>query len=95
MGAAALVRGRTGVAEVFNGGARSARLAVLGADAAGGIGEVGAVWTLRGEPKVAFSFTVVGERVTGIELIADPEWLTTTEFTYLREPRPGEAPGAS
>ena len=92
MGAAALVRGRSGVAEIFNGGARSARLAVLGADEAGGVGDVGAVWTLRGEPKVAFSFTVVGERVAGIELIADPEWLATTEFTYLPEPRPGAAP---
>jgi RNA polymerase sigma factor (sigma-70 family) len=102
MGAAALVQGRAAVAEVFNGAARSARLAVLGSgaddaddadDAAGvgeiGVGEVGAVWTLRGEPKVAFSFTVVGERVTSIELIADPQWLTTTEFTYLQEPRPG------
>jgi len=92
MGAAALVRGPAAVAEVFNGGARAARLAVLGTDGAGGIGEVGAVWALRGEPKVAFSFTVVGERVTGIELIADSEWLATTELTYLQEPHPGAAP---
>src|SRR6478735_8296794 len=49
MGAAALVRGPAAVAEVFNGGARAARLAVLGTDGAGGIGEVGAVWALRGE----------------------------------------------
>jgi RNA polymerase sigma-70 factor (ECF subfamily) len=92
MGAAALVHGRSGVAEIFNGGARSARLAVLGVDDSGGVGNVGAVWTLRGEPKVAFSFTVVGERVTGIELIGDPEWLATTEFTYLQESRPSAAP---
>jgi RNA polymerase sigma-70 factor (ECF subfamily) len=92
IGAAAVVRGSVGVAEIFNGGARSARLAVLGVDADGRAGEVGAVWTLRGEPKVAFAFTVAGERVTGIELIGDPEWLATTEFTYLVEPRPGAAP---
>lgn len=91
MGPAALVQGRSRVAEIFNGAARAARLAILGLDGAGGVGEVGAVWTLRGEPKVAFSFTVVGERVTGIELIADPEWLATTEFTYLHESRPSAA----
>jgi len=79
------------VAGIFNGGARAARLAILGLDDEGGIGDVGAVWTLRGEPKVAFAFTVVGDRVTGIELIADPEWLATTEFTYLPESRHGAA----
>ena len=91
MGAAASVQGPSAVAGIFNGGARAARLAILGLDDEGGIGDVGAVWTLRGEPKVAFAFTVVGDRVTGIELIADPEWLATTEFTYLPESRHGAA----
>jgi RNA polymerase sigma-70 factor (ECF subfamily) len=91
MGAAASVQGPSAVAGMFNGGARAARLAILGLDDDGGIGEVGAVWTLRGEPMVAFAFTVVGDRVTRIELIADPEWLATTEFTYLHEPRPTAA----
>ena len=45
---------------------------------------------MRGEPKVAFAFTVVGERVVGIELVADPHWLASTDFTYLPEPRPTE-----
>ena len=76
--------------------ARRGRLAAQeepgGAEAARrrGLGQVGAVWTMRGEPKVAFAFTVVGERVVGIELIADPEWLATTDITYLPEPRPTE-----
>jgi RNA polymerase sigma factor (sigma-70 family) len=83
MGAASLVRGRSEVAGVFNAGARAARLAVLGTDDDGALGQVGAVWAVRGEPKVAFAFRVVGERVAGIELIADPEWLATTEITYL------------
>jgi RNA polymerase sigma factor (sigma-70 family) len=105
MGAVAVVRGRSEVAGVFNGGARAARLALLGRGAATlaaprspagpgseetGLGQVGAVWTMRGEPKIAFAFTVVGERVVGIELIADPEWLATTDITYLPEPRPTE-----
>ncbi|WP_404389502.1 sigma-70 family RNA polymerase sigma factor [Humibacillus xanthopallidus] len=94
MGAASVVRGRSEVAGVFNAGARAARLAVLGTDDGGALGQVGAVWAVRGEPKVAFAFTVVGERVAGIELIADPEWLTTTEITYLPEHRPGAAPAA-
>ena len=94
MGAASVVRGRSEVAEVFNAGARAARLALLGTDDEGALGQVGAVWAVRGEPKVAFAFTVVGERVAGIELIADPEWLTTTEITYLPEQGPVAAPAA-
>ena len=90
MGAAALVRGRSEVAGVFNAGARGARLAVLGSGDVGALGQVGAVWAVRGEPKVAFAFRVVGERVVGIELIADPEWLTTTEITYLPEQPPSD-----
>ena len=88
MGAASLVRGRSNVAEVFNAGARAARLAVLGTEDRESLGQVGAVWAVRGEPKVAFAFTIVGERVTRIELVADPEWLATTEITYLHEPPP-------
>ena len=90
MGAATLVRGRSQVAGVFNAGARGARLAVLGGDDVRALGQVGAVWAVRGEPKVAFAFTVVGERVVGIELIADPQWLTTTEITYLPEQPPSD-----
>ncbi|MCU1538734.1 MAG: polymerase, sigma-24 subunit, subfamily [Humibacillus sp.] len=82
MGGAASIVGRPAVAARFNGSARAARLAVLGA---GATAPVGAVWTLRGEPKVAFAFTLDGERITAIDLIADPEWLATTELTFVRD----------
>jgi len=42
----------------------------------------------QGPIEVAFAFTIVGERVARIELVADPEWLATTEITYLHEPPP-------
>jgi RNA polymerase sigma factor (sigma-70 family) len=80
MGAAATIEGRAGAAERFNGAAQAARLAILGGDPTS---PVGAVWTLRGEPKVAFAFTLEGERICLIDLIADPEWLATTELTFL------------
>ena len=64
------------MAQRFNGGARSARLAAFD-------GGVGAVWTLRGEPMVAFRFTVDGDRVTGIEMVADRGRLTSMEILYL------------
>ena len=64
-GAEAEVRGADAVAGTFAGRARAARLALLD-------GEPGLVWTHRGEVRMAFAFTVVDGRVTGIELVADP-----------------------
>ena len=64
-GAEPEVRGADAVAGTFAGRARAARLALLD-------GEPGLVWTHRGEVRMAFAFTVVDGRVTGIELIADP-----------------------
>ena len=64
-GAEAEVRGADAVAGTFAGRARAARLALLS-------GEPGLVWTHRGEVRMAFAFTVLDGRVTGIELIADP-----------------------
>jgi RNA polymerase sigma-70 factor (ECF subfamily) len=78
MGSPELLRGPQAVAQRFNGGARSARLAAFD-------GGVGAVWTLRGEPKVAFRFTVAHDRVTGIEMVADRERLDAMEIWYLRD----------
>lgn len=76
MGAPERLRGPEAVAGRFNGGARSARLAAFD-------GGVGAVWTLRGEPKVAFRFTVEGDRVTGIEMVSDRARLEAMEIFYL------------
>jgi RNA polymerase sigma-70 factor, ECF subfamily len=64
-GAEAEVRGADAVAGTFAGRAKAARLALLS-------GAPGLIWTHRGEVRMAFAFTVVDGRVTGIELIADP-----------------------
>ena len=76
MGAPEALRGPDAVAQRFNGGARSARLAAFD-------GGVGAVWTLHGEPQVAFRFTVEGDHVTGIEMVADRTRLAAMEIYYL------------
>ncbi|MEO7447810.1 MAG: sigma-70 family RNA polymerase sigma factor [Humibacillus sp.] len=80
MGAASRIEGRAAAAERFNGAAQAARLAILGHDPTS---PVGAVWTLRGDPKVAFAFTLEGERICVIDLIADPAWLAATELTFV------------
>ncbi|MDT5033126.1 MAG: hypothetical protein QOC94_3297 [Actinoplanes sp.] len=69
MGSIALLTGANAVAENFSGKARAARVVLLD-------GEPGAVWSLRGEPKVAFAFTIdeVG-RITAIDLLADTDTL--------------------
>jgi RNA polymerase sigma factor (sigma-70 family) len=64
-GAEAEVRGADAVAGTFAGRARAARVALLD-------GEPGLVWTHRSEVRMAFAFTVLDGRVTGIELVADP-----------------------
>jgi RNA polymerase sigma-70 factor (ECF subfamily) len=66
MGSSALVTGARGVAETFAGRARAAKPALID-------GGAGAAWSLHGEKKVAFGFTVVDGLITEIELIADPE----------------------
>ena len=77
MGSPEVLRGPQAVAGRFNGGARSARLAAFD-------GGVGAVWTMRGDPMVAFRFTVVADRVTGIEMVADRSRLEAMEIYFLR-----------
>ena len=81
-GAAGLVRGAQAVAETFAGRARAARLALVD-------GAPGAVWMLHGTPRVVFVFTVAGDRVTGIELLADPETLAGMTIEPLGRPPAG------
>ena len=76
MGVSALVSGPAEVAGVFNGRARALRTAFID-------GLPGLVWALRGEPKVAFAFTIEDGRVTGIEQLADPATLTALEIEYV------------
>ena len=67
-----------GVAEVaaFSRNARGATPALLGGAAA-------LVWLVGGRPRVVYGFTTRGERITGIELIADPERLRNLDLVVL------------
>jgi RNA polymerase sigma factor (sigma-70 family) len=78
MGVSALVSGPSDVAGVFNGRAKALRTAFID-------GLPGLVWAVRGEPKVAFAFTIddEGGRVTGIEQLADPATLTALEIEFV------------
>jgi hypothetical protein len=42
------------------------------------------VWTLRGETRVVFAFTITGGTITAIEQIADPERIARLEVTPLK-----------
>jgi RNA polymerase sigma-70 factor (ECF subfamily) len=75
-GAAALITGAHAVAEQFSGRARAARRATID-------GRPGAVWSQGGQPRVAFRFTIEGDRISGIELLADPQTLGGLELEIL------------
>ena len=77
MGAYTGLRGAAAVAGKLAGGARVLRPALLG-------GMPGLVWMLRGEPQVAFGFTVANGLITRIDLIADPERLREMDVVPLR-----------
>jgi RNA polymerase sigma factor (sigma-70 family) len=73
-GSAAEVRGAAAVAGTFSGRARFARPALVD-------GAAGAVWAPGGRPRVVFAFTIAGGRITGIDLVADPERLRRATIT--------------
>ena len=73
-GAVAEVRGASAVAETFKGRARFAQAAVLD-------GVPGAVWAAGGQVRAAFVFRFDGERVSGIEIVMDPETIASMETT--------------
>lgn len=64
MGSAPEVQGASAVAEVFSGRARAARMATID-------GLAGMVWAPGGNSRVVFRFTVEGDAIVGIELIAE------------------------
>jgi RNA polymerase sigma factor (sigma-70 family) len=68
MGSDAVISGARAVAEAYNGRARAALPALLD-------GEPGLVWSLRGTPQVAFAFTIAGDLILEIELLANPATL--------------------
>lgn len=73
MGAAAEVRGARAVAETLSGRAQAARRAAID-------GVPGAVWAPGGKPRVAFAFTILGDRIVEIELLADPVQLADLDL---------------
>ena len=81
MGAPMSLVGPNDVASRFSGGAKAARTVLLD-------GLAGLVWAQGDTPKVAFDFTVVGGKVTKIEMIADHDVLDEIEIEGLgRESR--------
>ena len=64
------IAGRQAVAEFFNGAAKAAFGVFLGE-------RPGAAWIHRGQPKVAFDFTIVGGVITGLRFRAEPETLAS------------------
>ena len=76
MGAAGEMTGARAVAGFFSGRAAALRPALID-------GAPGAIWTLRGETRVVFAFTITGGTITAIELIADPEHIARLEVVPL------------
>lgn len=60
------LHGADAVAKQFNGRAQAARLATID-------GHYGAVWITGGKVRVVFQFTVEGDTIAAITLIADPD----------------------
>jgi RNA polymerase sigma-70 factor, ECF subfamily len=78
IGSAAEVRGAPAVAGFFSGRARAARLALID-------GLAGLVWASGGQPRVVFSFTLSGGKITAIDLLGDPEVLAQLDVVTLQD----------
>jgi hypothetical protein len=76
LGTESTVTGARSVAGFFSGRAAAVRPALIN-------GMPGAMWTLHGEPRVVFAFTITGGTIAAIELIADPEHLARLEVVPL------------
>jgi RNA polymerase sigma-70 factor (ECF subfamily) len=75
-GAVAETRGAQAVAAAFSGRARAARLALID-------GVAGLVWASGGRPRVVFSFTLTGGKITAIDLLGDPAVLGKLDVAAL------------
>jgi RNA polymerase sigma-70 factor, ECF subfamily len=78
IGAEAEVRGAQTVAAFFSGRARAARLALIN-------GVTGLVWAAGGRPRVVFSFTLTGGKITAIDLLGDPGVLDQLDLITLAD----------
>ncbi len=77
MGAPAEVMGVAAVAGTFSGRALAVRPALLSSIP-------GAVWVQGGEPRMVFSFRINDGKITGIDMIADPERIGELDIDVLR-----------
>ena len=76
LGAEAEVRGAQAVAGTFSGRAGAAKMALIN-------GVAGAVWAAGGRPRVVFSFTLTGGKITAIDLLGDPAVLGQLDLVTL------------
>jgi RNA polymerase sigma-70 factor (ECF subfamily) len=76
MGSPAEVRTAAAVAAVFSGRARGAAAAAID-------DTVGLVWIVADRPKVAWAFTISGDRVEHIEMMATPATLDDLDLRLL------------
>ena len=75
-GAEPEVRGADAVAATFLGRAKAAKLALIN-------GVTGLVWAVGGRPRVVFSFTLAGGKITAIDLLGDPGTLSQLDLVTL------------
>jgi RNA polymerase sigma factor (sigma-70 family) len=78
LGAQAEVRGAEPVAGFFAGRARGAKLVLIN-------GVTGAMWAAGGRPRVVFSFTLTGGKITAIDLLGDPAVLSQLDLVPLAD----------
>ena len=76
IGAPAQLRGAHNVAGRFSGQARAAQLALID-------GVAGLAWAPAGKPRVVFTFTITGEKVTAIDMTADAGRLGQLDLAIL------------
>jgi RNA polymerase sigma-70 factor (ECF subfamily) len=74
MGAPAGVRGATAVAQVFNGRALDARVAVVD-------GSIGMAWMVNDRPRVVWNVVVDGHRIVHIDMHADTDRIGALEVS--------------
>jgi RNA polymerase sigma-70 factor (ECF subfamily) len=79
-GVDAITEGNDRVAGFFKGRAAAAFPARID-------GGYGAIWMARGAPRVAFHFTIDGDIITRIDLVANPERLDAMKYELIHRPR--------
>jgi RNA polymerase sigma factor (sigma-70 family) len=76
MGGLPEIRGAAAVAETFKGRAQAAKPALID-------GAVGLAVIIGGQLRIALNLTITGDRIVGIEAVADPERLGRFDLTVL------------